>query len=200
MATNNEELKEKDKEETEAKEAAESSVQEAEEPKEEIIKDFEGQEEQQEEESEPEPSEEEKIARELETVKDQLLRMAAEYDNYRKRTSKEKLELRPVIISDIVKEFLPVMDNLTRALETECTDEKYKQGVQMIYDSFIETLKKLGVEEIPSDGVMFDHNLHQAVQKVDAEGLESGMVVKTLAKGYKINDKVIRFSMVTVAN
>ncbi len=196
MATNNEDIEEKDKEDTEAKESAESFAEKAEENKVPLNENGEERSEQ----VEPEQSEEEKIAHELEIVKDQLLRTAAEYDNYRKRASKEKMELRPVIISDIVKEFLPVMDNLTRALETECTDEKYKQGIQMIYDSFMETLKKLGVEEIQSDGVMFDHNLHQAVQKMDVEGLESGMVAKTFAKGYKINDRVIRFSMVAVAN
>lgn len=82
-----------------------------------------------------------KLAAELAQVKDQLLRTMAEYDNHRKRTAKEKLELRADIISNVVSDFLPVMDNLERALQADCTDEKYKQGVQMIYDSFMETLK-----------------------------------------------------------
>ena len=114
--------------------------------------------------------------------------------------AKEKLELRADIISNVVSDFLPVMDNLERALQADCTDEKYKQGVQMIYDSFMETLKKLGVTEIESDGADFDPQLHQAVQRVDEDGVESGKVAKTFAKGYKINDKVIRFAMVAVAN
>jgi len=147
-----------------------------------------------------EPSEEEKLAAELATVKDQLLRTMAEYDNFRKRVAKEKQELRPIITTDIVKEFLPVMDNLTRALEAECTDAAYKQGVQMIDDSFLEILKKLGVEEIESDGVMFDPSMHQAVQRVESDELESGMVANTFAKGYKIGDRVIRFAMVAVVN
>jgi len=147
-----------------------------------------------------EPSEEEKLAAELATVKDQLLRTMAEYDNFRKRVAKEKQELRPIITTDIVKEFLPVMDNLTRALEAECTDAAYKQGVQMIDDSFLEILKKLGVEEIESDGVMFDPSMHQAVQRVESDELESGMVATTFAKGYKIGDRVIRFAMVAVVN
>ena len=147
-----------------------------------------------------EPSEEEKLAAELATVKDQLLRTMAEYDNFRKRVAKEKQELRPIITTDIVKEFLPVMDNLTRALEAECTDAAYKQGVQMIDDSFLEILQKLGVEEIKSDGVMFDPSMHQAVQRVESDELESGMVATTFAKGYKIGDRVIRFAMVAVVN
>lgn len=149
---------------------------------------------------EEQPDADEKLAAELAQVKDQLLRTMAEYDNHRKRTAKEKLELRADIISNVVSEFLPVMDNLERALAAECTDDNYKQGVQMIYDSFMATLTKLGVTEIESDGAEFDPQLHQAVQRVDEEGVESGKVAKTFAKGYKINEKVIRFAMVAVAN
>lgn len=143
---------------------------------------------------------EQQQANELLAVKDQLMRTMAEYDNFRKRVAREKQELRPIIISDVVKEFLPVMDNLTRALEAECTDAAYKQGVQMIDDSFLEILKKLGVEEIESDGAMFDPSMHQAVQRVESDELESGMVATTFAKGYKIGDRVIRFAMVAVVN
>lgn len=143
---------------------------------------------------------EQQQADELAAVKDQLMRTMAEYDNFRKRVAKEKQELRPIIITDVVKEFLPVMDNLTRALDAECTDAAYKQGVQMIDDSFLEILKKLGVEEIESDGVMFDPSMHQAVQRVESDELESGMVATTFAKGYKIGDRVIRFAMVAVVN
>ena len=150
--------------------------------------------------AEEKPDADEKLAAELAQVKDQLLRTMAEYDNHRKRTAKEKLELRADIISNVVADFLPVMDNLERALAAECTDSNYKQGVQMIYDSFMATLTKLGVTEIESDGADFNPQLHQAVQRVDEEGVESGKVAKTFAKGYKINDKVIRFAMVAVAN
>lgn len=147
-----------------------------------------------------EESEAEKITAELNSVKDQLLRTMAEYDNYRKRTTREKGELRADIITDVTSKFLPVMDNLERALAAECSDEGYKSGIQMIYESFMETLKNLGVEEIVSDGAEFDPGLHQAVQRVDAEGVESGHIAATFAKGYKIGDKVIRFAVVTVAN
>lgn len=149
---------------------------------------------------EEQPDADEKLAAELAQVKDQLLRTMAEYDNHRKRTAKEKMELRADIISNVVSDFLPVMDNLERALAAECSDENYKQGVQMIYDSFMATLTKLGVTEIESDGAEFNPQLHQAVQRVDEEGVESGKIAKTFAKGYKINDKVIRFAMVAVAN
>lgn len=143
---------------------------------------------------------EQQLADELAAMKDQLMRTMAEYDNFRKRVAKEKQELRPIIITDVVKEFLPVMDNLARALEAECTDPAYKQGVQMIDDSFMEILKKLGVEEIESDGAAFDPSMHQAVQRVESDTLESGMVANTFAKGYKIGDRVIRFAMVAVVN
>lgn len=145
-------------------------------------------------------SEAEKVAKELAAVKDQLLRTMAEYDNFRKRSAREKDALRAEIITNVMSRFLPVLDNLERALQTECTDANYKKGVEMINDSFLETLKGLGVEEIQSDGAPFDPNFHQAVQRVDNSELESGMVAQTFAKGYKIGDKVIRFAMVSVAN
>ena len=145
-------------------------------------------------------SEAEKVAEELASVKEQLLRTMAEYDNFRKRSAREKEALRAEIVTNVTSKFLPVLDNLERALQTECADENYKKGVEMISDSFTETLKGLGVEEIASDGEPFDPNFHQAVQRVDDSDKESGTVVQTFAKGYKIGEKVIRFAMVSVAN
>ena len=136
----------------------------------------------------------------LAEMKEQLLRTMAEYDNFRKRTAREKEALRADIITNVTSKFLPVMDNLERALTAECSDENYKNGVKMIYDSFMETLKNLGVEEIVSDGEPFDPNIHQAVQRVENSEQKSGTVVQTFAKGYRIGDKVIRFAMVAVAN
>ncbi len=150
--------------------------------------------------SKAEENEADNVAKELETVKDQLLRTMAEYDNFRKRSAREKEALRAEIVTNVTSKFLPVLDNLERAMQTECSDENYKKGVEMINGSFLETLKDLGVEEIASDGAPFDPNLHQAVQRVDDSELESGTVVQTFAKGYKIGDKVIRFAMVSVAN
>lgn len=173
----NEELDELKEEATEAEETEEADV-EAEEPE----------------------AEADKAAAELASMKDQLLRTMAEYDNFRKRSAREKDALRAEIVTNVTSKFLPVLDNLERALQTECSDENYKKGVEMIGGSFLETLKGLGVEEIVSDGAPFDPNLHQAVQRVDDSELESGTVVQTFAKGYKIGDKVIRFAMVSVAN
>lgn len=146
----------------------------------------------------PALAEEDKTAGELAAVKEQLLRTMAEYDNFRKRSAREKEALRAEIVTNVTSKFLPVLDNLERALQTECTDENYKKGVEMISDSFLETLKGLGVEEIASDGAPFDPNLHQAVQRISEGEAESGTVVQTFAKGYKIGDKVIRFAVVAV--
>ena len=135
---------------------------------------------------------------EIASLKDQLMRNMAEYDNYRKRTSRERIELEPEISAKIVTEFLTVADSLERALAVECADENFKKGVQMIYDSFMETMNKLGVEQIPTEGD-FDPTIHQAVQQVPAaEGQESGQIASTFQKGYKIGNRVLRFAMVAV--
>lgn len=133
---------------------------------------------------------------EIAKLKDQLMRNMAEYDNYRKRTAKERTELTPEITARVVTEFLPVLDNLERALQTETTDEKYKEGVKLIYDSFMGTMDKLGVEKVQTED--FDPAVHQAVQQVESD-LESGKIVSVFQNGYKIGSKVLRFAMVTVA-
>ena len=135
---------------------------------------------------------------EIAKLKDQLMRNIAEYDNYRKRTAKERTELTPEITARIVTEFLPVMDNLERALQTECTDENYKKGVEMIRDAFAETLEKLGVERVPTED--FDPSIHQAVQQVPSEELESGKIASVFQNGYRIGTRVIRFAMVAVVS
>ncbi len=133
---------------------------------------------------------------EIAKLKDQLMRNMAEYDNYRKRTAKERTELTPEITARVVGEFLPVLDNLERALQAETADEKYKEGVKLIYDSFMETMDKLGVEKVQTED--FDPAVHQAVQQVESD-LESGKIVSVFQNGYKIGTKVLRFAMVTVA-
>ena len=138
--------------------------------------------------------------KEISELKDKLLRNMAEYDNYRKRTAKERMDIEPELTAKITAEFLPVMDNLERAIATECTDDNYKKGVEMIYESFKETLSKLGVTEIPTENEDFNPSFHQAVQQVQSEELESGKIAATFQKGYKIGDKVIRFSMVSVVS
>ena len=146
----------------------------------------------------PAQEELEKKNKEIENLKDQLMRNMAEYDNYRKRTARERVELEPEITAKTVTEFLTVADNLERALSIDCADENFKKGVQMIYDGFMETLEKLGVEQIPAEGD-FDPAVHQGVQQVPAaEGQESGQIAATFQKGYKLGSKILRFAMVAV--
>ena len=135
---------------------------------------------------------------EIADLKDKLLRNMAEFDNYRKRTAKERMELAPEITARNLTEFLPVMDNLERALAAECKDPDYKKGIEMIHESFTIALNNLGVEMIESDGKPFDPTYHQAVQQVEDDSKEEGTIAATFQKGYKIGDKVLRFAMVAV--
>lgn len=175
--------------EHESHEEHDEKKQEAVKPEDEQIKE----EPAQKEECKPDPKDEE-IAK----LKDQLLRNMAEYDNYRKRTAKERTELTPDITARVVTEFLPVMDNLERALQTECTDENYKAGVKMIYESFVSALESLGVEKVPTED--FDPSMHQAVQQVESDELESGKIASVFQNGYRLGTKVLRFAMVTVVS
>lgn len=135
---------------------------------------------------------------EIADLKDKLLRNMAEFDNYRKRTAKERLDISADVTAKNLTEFLPVIDNLERALATECTDPNYKKGIELIHESFITALTNMGVEAIVSDGEQFNPAYHQAVQQVEDDSLEPGTVATTFMKGYKIGEKVLRFAMVTV--
>ena len=135
---------------------------------------------------------------EIADLKDKLLRTMAEFDNYRKRTAKERMELSPEITARNLTEFLPVMDNLDRALAAECKDTDYKKGDEMIHESFVTALQNLGVEVIESDGAQFNPSYHQAVQQVEDDSKEEGTIAATFQKGYKIGEKVLRFAMVAV--
>ncbi len=135
---------------------------------------------------------------EIARLQDQLMRSVAEYDNYRKRTAKERTELTPEITARIVGDFLPVLDSLERALQADCADANYKTGVQMIYDTFMQTLDKLGVEKVPAED--FDPSMHQAVQQVSSDDLESGKIASVFQNGYRIGSRVLRFAMVSVVS
>ena len=136
--------------------------------------------------------------KEIASLKDQLMRNMAEYDNYRKRTARERIELQPEITAKTVGEFLTVLDGLERALQSECSDENFKKGIEMLHENFISTLQNLGVEEIPTDKG-FDPSMHQAVQQVPAaDGQESGDIASVFQKGYKLGDRILRFAMVAV--
>ena len=152
------------------------------------------------------PAEEEKkpvekaVSEEMALLNDKYLRICAEYDNYRKRTQKEKDNLYGDIRANVITSFLPVYDNLVRALAAETSDEAYRKGVEMIMNQFNATMEKLGVTEINAVGEKFDPAIHNAVMHVDDETKGENEVVEEFQKGFKIGDKVIRFSMVKVAN
>ena len=131
---------------------------------------------------------------------ERYLRLMAEFDNYKKRSAKERENIYTDVRVDTVTKFLPVFDNLERALKTETADEAYKRGVEMTFNQLTDVFKKLGVEEIESVGKTFDPTLHNAVMHVEDESLGENEIVEEFQKGFKIGDKVIRFSMVKVAN
>ena len=131
---------------------------------------------------------------------DKYLRLMAEFDNYKKRSAKERENIYTDVRVDTVSKFLPVYDNLERALKAETSDEAHKKGVEMTFNQLLDVFKKLGVEEIESVGKTFDPNLHNAVMHVEDEALGENEIVEEFQKGFKVNDKVIRFSMVKVAN
>lgn len=147
-----------------------------------------------------EPKAEDTHAAEIATMNDKYLRLYAEYDNYRKRSQKEKDSLYGDIKADVLGKFLPVYDNLERALAQQCEDEAYRKGVEMIMAQFRATMEKLGVTEIESLGQKFDPNLHNAIMHVDDEEKGENEIVEVFQQGFKIGDKVIRFAMVKVAN
>lgn len=140
-----------------------------------------------------------KLQKEVDTLKDRLLRITAEYENYRKRTSKEKEGIYTDACEDVLKEILPVIDNLERAIAIEGSADDIKKGVEMTMKSFNDSLNKLNVEEIDADG-NFDPNFHNAVMHVQDESLDANVIVEVFQKGYKRGDKVLRYSMVKVAN
>ena len=142
----------------------------------------------------------EKLRKQMDEKEEQYLRLAAEYDNFRKRSQKEKDGIYQGAKSDAVAAFLPVYDNLERALKQETADEAYKKGVEMTMTGLKEILSKLGVEEIPALGETFDPALHNAVMHVEDENAGENTVVDVFQAGFKLGEKVIRFAMVKVAN
>ncbi|MGL4730039.1 MAG: nucleotide exchange factor GrpE [Clostridium sp.] len=143
--------------------------------------------------------ENEKLKKEAEELKEKQLRISAEYDNFRKRTIKEKEGIYLSACEDILKEMFPVLDNLERALACESNLEDLTKGIEMTVKQFNTSLEKLEVEEINTkDG--FDPNYHNAVMHEENEELGENQIVEVFLKGYKKGDKVLRYSMVKVAN
>lgn len=144
---------------------------------------------------------------ELESLKDQMaqqedkyLRLAAEYENYRRRTAKEKEAIWSDAKGDAAAAFLPVYDNLERALKQETADEAYKKGVEMTMNQLKAVLEKLGITEIPALGERFDPKFHNAVMHIEDENLGENTVAEVFQAGFQLGEKVIRFAMVKVAN
>jgi len=149
----------------------------------------------------PEPTLEEKLTGELKDANDQLLRLAAEYDNFRRRSIKEKEELYKRVRAEVVGEFLHVIDNLERAAQTqEGALADYRKGMEMIFAQFQDILQKLGATAFGEAGEAFDPKLHHAVMHIDDENLPENSVAQVFAKGYKIGDQLIRPAAVQAAN
>ena len=138
---------------------------------------------------------------ELDLVKDKLLRTLAEYDNFRKRSAKEKSDAYVFSKADVIEKLLPVVDNFGRAAANDkASFEDYKKGVEMIYKQFLEIFRTLGVEEFGEKGETFDPNIHNAVMHIEDEAYGEGEIVDVFAKGYRLGDRVIRSATVRVAN
>lgn len=137
---------------------------------------------------------------ELDELNDRYKRVFAEFENYKKRTQKERENLYNSILGDIIIGVLPLIDNLEMAVSSECKDDNYKQGVELVQKQFKEFLNKNKVEEIPALGETFDPSQHEAVSTIqdDTKGVQE--IVQEYRKGYKIGEKVLRHSMVVVAN
>ena len=151
---------------------------------------------QQEAQAEAAPQVDEKLVQ----AEEKYLRLAAEYDNYRKRTAKEKESAWTNAKAQTVAAFLPVYDNLERALKQQTSDEAYAKGVEMTMKGLQDALSSLGVELIPALGETFDPNRHNAVMHVEDDAAEENTVVEVFQQGFTCGDKVIRFAMVKVAN
>ena len=136
----------------------------------------------------------------LNEQEDRLKRLMAEFDNFKKRSTKEREGLYNSLISDIFTSLLPVIDNLEKAVEAKTEDESYKQGVELVLKQFKDVLSVNGVNEIEAIGQTFDPEVHEAVSSVIDETLGEKEIKEEYRKGYKIGNKVIRHSMVVVAN
>ena len=152
------------------------------------------------EEVQPEKTELELKQEELDDVTDRYKRVLAEFENFKKRSRKERESLYSSILGDVVEAMLPVVDNLENAAKVETQDENYKKGVEMVLKQFKDVLQSKGVEEIKTVGETFDPSLHEAVSSIQDEELGEKEIAQEYRKGYKIGNKVIRHSMVVVAN
>ena len=131
---------------------------------------------------------------------DRYKRILAEFENFKKRSSKEREGMYNSVLSDVVEVILPILDNLENAVKVETEDENYKQGIELVLKQFKDVLKSKGIEEIEAVGTTFDPELHEAVGSIQDDNLGEKEIAQEYRKGYKIGSKVIRHSMVVVAN
>lgn len=132
-------------------------------------------------------------------LSEQLLRRLAEFDNFRRRTEREKCDISDTVAGETVKPFLAILDDFERALKVECASADYARGVELIYQRMVDALKKIGVEAVQAEGAAFDPNLHHAIEMVETEEAEDHTVVADLLKGYTFRGRLLRPSMVKVA-
>lgn len=143
----------------------------------------------------------EKLTDDLQEKKDRMLRLQADFDNFRRRSAKEREEISAVVTQNFCKDMLPLLDNFERAMAAETKDvEAFQKGVEMIFTQFQEVLKKNGLEQIEAVGQKFDPNFHQAVMRVEDPDKEDDTVAQELQKGYMVKGRVIRPSMVQVVS
>ena len=173
-------------------------MQEKKNPEEEPIREMEEQAEEQAEEQEPNPTA--LLENALAQEKDRFLRLAAEYENYKKRSQKEREGLYADVKISTVAALLPVYDNLERALKLETKDEAFFKGVEMTMTQLREIFANFGVEEIPALGERFNPDLHNAVFHIEDEGFGENEIVEQFLTGFRLGDKIIRHSVVKVAN
>ena len=140
-----------------------------------------------------------KLEKELAETKDLYQRMLAEYANYKRRTEQEKQQIGAFTKAELLGGLLTSLDNMEKAVAAPAGEE-YKAGVDLVMRQFMEALHKLGLEEIPASGVPFDPNVHHAVMREDADGVEADTVTEVYQKGYTVGDRVLRPAMVKVAN
>ncbi len=136
---------------------------------------------------------------ERDEIKDLLLRRQAEFENFRKRTEKERSDYLQYAAMDMVRDLLPILDDFERALKIEGAGPEYARGIEMIYNRMYETLKKMGLEPIATEGTTFDPNVHQAVERVETEDSPDGTILSEFQRGYRFKGKLLRPTMVKVA-
>jgi molecular chaperone GrpE len=152
---------------------------------------------QQHDETQPDPLEE--VRRERDALQDRLLRTAAEFDNYRKRMDRERRDLAEYTAAEAIKDLLPIIDNLERALQAAALDDPLRKGVELIHMQMLEILRRRGVTPIEALGADFDPNVHEAVTQEESAQHREGEVMEELQRGYKVGDRLLRPAMVKVA-